>query len=340
VICYSERLLGFAQRVVTKGLMPKKRKISIRKLIPRFIRQRLEGEYRWQLTKMLPSLSSSLMQFGNFYPHLPDSDSYTLPAFPKCSGVSAESTYPVPPSDLWVNYGTSAEEYLESGRQDVAKMREILAQSSNPIEGANRILELGCAAGRMIRWLDDLAVSREIWGLDIWASAIHWCKENLSPPFHFATTTASPHLPFEDRYFDCIYAGSVFTHIEDLTDAWFLELRRILRPGGQLYFSLNDRRAITVYEGQATAEELETHYKRVGGKANWTSFVDGYLRSAPGYQAFKRGDAVMVTIARSAASNVMWDAEFLCKQQEPFYRVLSITAKAYGHQTGVLLQRV
>ena len=50
--------------------------------------------------------------------------------------------------------------------------------------------------------------------------------------------------------------------------------------------------------------------------------------------------ADMVTISRSSTSNVLWDADFLCKRQEPFFRVISMTEKAYGHQTGVLLERV
>ena len=190
----------------------------------------------------------------------------------------------------------------------------------------------------MIRWLDELAPSREIWGVDICASPILWCKEHLSPPFHFATTTISPHLPFEDRYFDLICAGSIFTHIEDLIDAWFLELRRVLRPGGRLYFTLVDRRAIAVFEGRRTTEESESYYKRLGGKEVWERVVDGYLRTAPGYQAFKRKEADMVAISRSFA--VLWDAEFLCKRQDPFYRTLSITEKAYGHQTAILCERV
>jgi SAM-dependent methyltransferase len=309
-------------------------------VVPRILKESVERQFRWQYHKMLPSVSARLMQFANFYPHRPEDDSYTLPAYPEGNGTHSTSQPPVPPSSLWVNYGTSPEEYLESGKQDIAKMRQILEQAGSPIETAERILEFGCAAGRLIRWLDELVPSREIWGVDIWATAILWCKEHLNPAFHFATTTVSPHLPFEDRYFDFIYAGSVFTHIEDLTDAWFLELRRILRPGGKLYFTLNDRRAIAVFEGQSTSEELEGFYKRVGGKKNWAKFVDGFLRSAPEYQAFRRKEADMVTIARSATSNVMWDAEFLCKRQEPFYRTLSITEKAYGHQTAVLCERM
>jgi len=309
-------------------------------IVPRILKEGIERQFRWQYQKMLPFVSAQTMQFANLYPHRPEDDSYTLPAYPKLGAGRSSSPLPVPPPELWVNYGTSTEEYLESGRQDIAKMRQILEEAGSPIEAAERILEFGCAAGRLIRWLDDLVPSREVWGVDIWASAIIWCKEHLNSGFHFATTTVSPHLPFEDRYFDFICAGSVFTHIEDLTDAWFLELRRILRPGGKLYFTLNDRRAVAVFEGERSDEELEAYYKRVGGKKNWVSFVDGSLRSAPEYQAFKCKRADMVTINRSVSSNVMWDAEFLCKRLEPFYRTLSITPKAYGHQTAILCERV
>jgi len=45
-------------------------------------------------------------------------------------------------------------------------------------------------------------------------------------------------LPFEDSSFDLVYCGSVFTHVSDLADAWFLELRRILRKGGYAYINL------------------------------------------------------------------------------------------------------
>jgi len=249
------------------------------------------------------------------------------------------SSLPVPPSNLWASYGTSVEEYLESGRENVEKMLQIIKQSGTPLATAGRILELGCAAGRMIRWLADLAPVCKIWGIDISSSAILWCKEQLSPPFHFVTTTVSPHLPFEDHYFDCIYAGSIFTHIDDLVDTWFLELRRVLRPGGRLYFTVNDQTSVAIFDGQRTQEESERYYKRTRGKENWDWFIETISMNA-GYQRFKCKEAMMVTINRSVDSHVLWDVKFLCKRQEPFYRVLSITEKAYGHQTGVFLERV
>ena len=303
--------------------------------LPRFAKAHIGRNF----LRMLPGAASSLMLHSHYYAHDARNDSYILPEFP--DGAPAPgSAFAVPPSHLWVNYGRTTEEHLETGRMDVESMRAILARADRPIERADRILDFGCASGRLIRWLADLAPSREIWGVDIWATAIHWCKEHLSPPFHFATTTVAPHLPFEDRYFDLVYAGSVFTHIEDLADAWFLELRRILRPGGSLYFTLNDRSAIEVFEGKHTPEEFETYCKRVAGQENWKAFVDGYLRGSPEYRAFRRGEAQMVTLHRSAASNVIWDVNFLHRRQQPFWQALSVNARAYGHQTGVLWARV
>ena len=79
------------------------------------------------------------------------------------------------------------------------------------------------------------ASTAEFWGADISAEHILWANRHLRPPFRFVTThdPAAP-LPFGDGSFQMIYAGSVFTHIADLADAWLLELRRVLAPGGRM----------------------------------------------------------------------------------------------------------
>lgn len=307
---------------------------------PTRLKAYLDRAFRWQFHKNVAIQAGRIARVAHYFPHDDDATDYSLPAFPLAATGDNGAEGPIPPRDLWVNYGRTPEEYLDSGRTDLASMKTILRDHGEPIEEARRILEIGCAAGRMTRHLADLAEGREIWGVDIWASAIMWCQENLAPPFRFATTTIAPHLPFEDRYFDLIYAGSVFTHIEDLTDAWFLELRRVLRPGGRLYFTINDRRAIEVFEGNRTVEEYDTYVKRVGGPKVWEEFVDTYLRGNAEYQKFRRGEAFMISIARGAASNVMWDLDVLTRRQRHVFRPLAAVAKAYGHQTGALWERL
>jgi SAM-dependent methyltransferase len=225
--------------------------------------------------------------------------------------------------ELWAGYGCKPEHYLGGGKQDVEIMRRLVSESGPPLETVGRILEFGCSAGRMVRWLHDLTTSCEIWGTDVTAQHIRWCKQYLSPPFHFVTNTIYPHLPFEDRYFGFIFAGSVFTHIEDMADAWFQELRRVLRPGGRLYVTIHDRHTIDIL-------------KRV----DW-HWLAGYVRTAPGYAAASQTDFGMLTLEGPDWSRVFvfYDADYLCRRLAPFFRILSVTPEAYGYQTALLLER-
>jgi ubiquinone/menaquinone biosynthesis C-methylase UbiE len=168
---------------------------------------------------------------GKFYPYNADQECYILLKSSDHDRGRDEFKFPVPPQELWEGYGMTAEHFLNSGKVDVDKMKKILDSSGFRVQDGNRVLDLGCASGRMIRWLDEVAGRCEVWGVDISAHHIIWCQEQLSPPFNFVTVTTMPHLPFEDGYFDLIYCGSVFTHISDLADAWLLELKRIMRPG-------------------------------------------------------------------------------------------------------------
>src|SRR5262249_23459719 len=134
--------------------------------------------------------------------------------------------------------------------------------------GSN-ILDLGSADGFMIRWLRESALTGEVWGADINGTHMVWCQQNLSPPFKFVTTTSFPHLPFEDRYFDLIYTGSVFTHIADLAEAWLLELKRIVKPGGRLYITVHDKHSIElIMNGNSDLAYLLRSFDR---KAHFTT---------------------------------------------------------------------
>jgi SAM-dependent methyltransferase len=129
------------------------------------------------------------------------------------------------------------------GQDDVAQMLGILNEVEQRPVALGRVLDLGCASGRMLRFLPREETS-EHWGLDINAAHIEWCQQNLNPPMLFATNTTSPHLPFEDNLFDLLYCGSVFTHISELAEAWLLEVRRVLRPGGYAYITIHTRQTI------------------------------------------------------------------------------------------------
>ena len=172
----------------------------------------------------------------------PDAAAFMIPSTPTVPhDAPRHRGLPVPPRALFAGYAQTPEDYTALGEVHVSTMLDLLAQSGMTLQRGDRVLDHGCAAGRMIRCLNELANDCEIWGIDISAPSIYWCKQYLTPPFHFATTTTIPHLPFEDRYFTLVCHGSVFTHIDDLADAWLLELRRVLAPGGRIYLTIHDR---------------------------------------------------------------------------------------------------
>jgi ubiquinone/menaquinone biosynthesis C-methylase UbiE len=224
---------------------------------------------------------------------------------------------PVPPRELWLGY-----DYPVHGAVHVKTMLDLAYASGLAFVPGDRILDLGCGAGRMIRHLRELADRCEIWGMDISAEHIFWCKENLSPPFHFATNTKVPHLPFEDRSFRFIYCGSLFTHIDDLADAWLLELRRILAPEGRLYVTIHDNHTIESFER--------------GGYD--TTPLGMQMRASETFQQ-ARETFGMISIGRDNLSQVFYDAGYFTRMAGSMFEVISVTPGAYFYQTAFLLSR-
>lgn len=240
---------------------------------------------------------------------------------------------PAPPNTYWEGYGPDLEGYLRSGQEHTARMVQLIEAAGADPAAFGRVLDFGCAAGRMLRWYPDIDRG-ERWGCDIKGAAIAWCQQHLSPPMHFAATTTLPHLPFDDGYFDLVYCGSVFTHIIDLPDAWFLELRRIIRSGGYGYVTVFDRHALglvldPVFERQNATlrwfvEQLRSFDGRTGAFA--TDFAYWSVDSGPTWEGMP-------------VPQVCYDIDYLVDKWSRLVDIVSVTEDAYGYQTGVLYRR-
>lgn len=257
-----------------------------------------------------------------FYPNSPDKLSYVISKQQEFSG-KCELGLPVPPVELWSGYGSNNDEYLQPGKTQIAKMIELIEKTGYEFQSSRRILDIGCSSGRMIRWLKPYTDKMEIWGTDISSEHIYWANQYLSPPFNFATTTTIPHLPFEDKYFDIIYAGSVFTHIDDLADAWLLELKRILSDNGRIYITIHDRHTIELIEN----DEVWKNSMLANLLGNNRVFKDN------------RDNFGLFVGLRGPDSQVFYDMDFFKKMISRTFEILSITEEAYGYQTGVILKR-
>ncbi|NOR79747.1 MAG: methyltransferase domain-containing protein [Methyloprofundus sp.] len=244
----------------------------------------------------------------------------------------------MPPKELWIG-GPTKEFYLYWGEKDVGKMIEILDASNFSLQTGYRILDFGCREGRMIRHLKHYSETCEIWGVDASAAHIYWCKRNLDPPFHFATTTTIPHLPFEDSYFDFIYAGSVFTHIDDLAESWLLEIRRVLSPKGRAYLTIHDKHTISLvdkcYEEYSSKPEANESQELLS-----TRLFSSNLHAEDVYKKNKDSNFGMFVHGRDICSQVFYDIDYFRKTLAPMFDIVSITEEAYSeYQTAVLCKK-
>jgi len=156
--------------------------------------------------------------------------------------ASGPDGLPVPPPLLRVeNVNTPDLDYFfEFGERTARMISAASARHGLPLSDVSRLLDFGCGCGRVLRhW--SAYPGLELWGSDLSIAATSWIESNL-PFAHARANGLAPPLDYDDETFDLIYAVSVFTHLpEDLGRAWMGELRRILRPGGLLMFTVHGR---------------------------------------------------------------------------------------------------
>jgi ubiquinone/menaquinone biosynthesis C-methylase UbiE len=189
------------------------------------------------------------------------------------------------------------------------------------MDSTKRVLEFGCGAGRMLRHIPTFAPDTECWGADISAPLIRWCRHNLQPSLNFTLSTTVPHLPFEDQYFDLIYCGSVFTHIEDLEVSWLLELGRVLAPSGYLYLTIHDQHTV--------------HLLGTTRKDHWLARSMAESRTYVTHS----GDFSMIVVGRGDRSQVFYHSEYFKSLVPRMFQWLAHVPEAYGYQSAVVLKK-
>src|SRR4051812_573259 len=139
---------------------------------------------------------------------------------------------PVPASGDREGYlGEDHVNYWLMGAADRLMIESIAAKRDRPLADGARILDFGGATGRVLRHFLHDAPALDLHSVDITTHNVVWSREHL-PGVSVGLSTVVPALPYPDAFFDVIYAGSVFTHIDGFEETTLLELLRVLRPGG------------------------------------------------------------------------------------------------------------
>jgi len=161
------------------------------------------------------------------------------------SGLGRHGALLAPPALLRFRVGesTGLDEFFGIGRETARAVRRSLEHVGRPLNTFSSALDFGCGCGRTLLWLE--GELRTAYGTDVDAEAVQWCRRHF-PAVHFDVNRTQPPLAYPDGAFDLIYAISVFTHLDEITQLnWLDELQRVLRSGGVLLFSIHGERCRT-----------------------------------------------------------------------------------------------
>lgn len=95
----------------------------------------------------------------------------------------------------------------------------------------DRILDVGCGDGNFSVLLKEACKAKEVYGIEISEKGVESAKNSGVKAFQLDIDEED--FPFEDSYFDAIFAGEIIEHLYD-TDRFLDEVYRILKLNGLL----------------------------------------------------------------------------------------------------------
>lgn len=234
---------------------------------------------------------------------------------PALDEALARDTFPLPLTDDREGYyGPHHYSYWASGARDARLLFEVVDRLGVDLRS---YLDFGCATGRVLRHVA-LAPDREVavMGCDINRRHTDWIARHLPPTITVFQNHSIPTLPLPDNSLDAITAYSVFTHIEAFETAWLMELRRVLRPGGIAWVTVQSEKTWAdmrpgwpIYDALSGMVDFEPYLENRGGLPR------------PRMIFRARTD-------RSYSSNVFYDRDYI---HQAWGRILSVAEEHNRH---------
>jgi len=104
------------------------------------------------------------------------------------------------------------------------------------VRGGERVLDLGCGAGRFVAALRDAGADPV--GVELAQAALERARRNV-PGADLRLLAADGSVPLGHAEVDLVWCSEVLEHVPD-TVALLTEARRVLRPGGRLLVTVPD----------------------------------------------------------------------------------------------------
>lgn len=242
-------------------------------------------------------------------------------------------TLPIPAAANREGYhGERHYDYWLSGLKDYLQIKQTLAQHHLPFPQHGRVLELGCATGRVLRHFICQEPAVEMWGVDINLSHIEWLLQFFGSSPKVFQNSVLPQLPIADNSIDLIYAFSVFTHLDEFELAWLAELRRILKPGGVAYITVH-----TDHTWQILSDKHALFHHLLSLQAHFADYKISPELFAKPMQTPRIAFKWQYNGMKNA--NLFHSKEYLCTTWGRFLQVLEIIPEGADYHDVILLRK-
>lgn len=236
---------------------------------------------------------------------------------------------PFPPSDLMYN-SSGCKTNQDFAAHGVHFFEALWRSSPEPLPSFDRWLDFGVGVGRLARMFKGFR--GRYTGVDIDPRNIDWVSQHL-PWVDAVLTQPRKPLPMEAATFNAVSSISVFTHMNEEDNAFYLsELKRVCFPGAYLFLTVCGERALVRAENEEkirammaiSPNELNRARKRLeSGKEFYFGIQNGHLTS----RAYAYG-------------NTFIGASYIMRRWGSHFRVVSIWGGGvHDFQDIVVLQR-
>jgi len=157
-----------------------------------------------------------------------------------------------------VNGAQSLELFENIGRLTVRTICEYVTPGRH-----DAVLDFGSGLGRVLIPFKQQFPETRFTAFDIDPDMLGWARFLCAERAERYTLSTDG---FADASYDLVYAISVFTHLDDTTDHWLGEIRRLLKPGGRAFITYHDETLFAEHAGtsfvpgSARGDTLERYF--------------------------------------------------------------------------------
>lgn len=240
-------------------------------------------------------------------------------------------TWPLPANEDRVGYNPNDHiAYWASGVLDYHLVKDCAEAAGVTLKPGSRVLDFGCASGRVLRNFAVHEQGLQAFGADINSNHIAWIKRYLPSSIVAFQNTILPQMPFRDASIDVAYAFSVFTHIDDFEEAWLLEMARILKPGGAALFTIASQTTWNTIKPELPLYDvLLASRERTTGEVPTAETFKGPMPERSVFR-YEPGDVYQ--------DNVMHTHSYIQEHWGRIFDVVEIRAGAHSHQDMVVMR--